>query len=120
MGLLSFVKSAGEKLFNRGEAQAESSAETTGPTPEQIREQEKSAELAILNYISSQNLPIDGVTVQYDSATLTVNVSGKAPDQQTREKIILCCGNVDGVEHVNDQMEVIQSEAESSQWKSVV
>ena len=33
-------------------------------------------------------------------------VSGTVPDQETREKVVLCCGNVASVEHVNDQLKV--------------
>jgi nucleoid-associated protein YgaU len=117
MGLISFLKNAGEKLFNRGEqAQAEGAA---APTPEQVQQQEKNAEIAILNYIASQNLPVDGVTVRYESPTGTVTVSGMAPDQQTREKIILCCGNVEGVSQVNDQMTVAQTQEQESQFYTV-
>ena len=35
------------------------------------------------------------------------------PDQATREKILLCCGNVHAVEHVNDQMTVAAPAAEA-------
>lgn len=116
MGLISFLKGAGEKLFHRGQAAEEAPAQ---PSPEQIREQEKNAEIAILDYISSQGLPNAGVTVRYDSSNSTVTVSGEAPDQQTREKIILCCGNVEGVEQVDDQMTVAQAEAQNSQFYTV-
>jgi len=120
MGLTAFLKNAGEKLFHRGEYQpgAEAAAQAA-PSPEQIQQQEKSAEIGILNYISSQGLPVDGVTVRFDSSTSTVTVSGQAPDQQTREKIILCCGNVEGVAQVDDQMTVAQTEAETSQFYTV-
>jgi hypothetical protein len=33
------------------------------------------------------------------------SVYGVAPDQETKEKIVLCCGNVAGVEHVDDRNE---------------
>jgi hypothetical protein len=33
-------------------------------------------------------------------------VSGTVPDQETREKVVICCGNVASVEHVNDQLKV--------------
>ena len=32
---------------------------------------------------------------------------GSVADQQTKEKILLCCGNVSGVSQVNDQITVI-------------
>ena len=51
--------------------------------------------------------------------TSTVTVYGIAPDQQTKEKIVLCCGNVTNVASVNDQMTVDQSEPEA-QYYTVV
>jgi nucleoid-associated protein YgaU len=38
----------------------------------------------------------------------------KAPDQATREKIVLCCGNVAGVQAVKDMMSVDRSEPEAT------
>ena len=46
-------------------------------------------------------------------------VYGIADDQATKEKIILCAGNVHGVVGVNDQMTVDQSEPEA-QYYTVV
>ncbi len=56
------------------------------------------------------NLNAEGLSVAFDGATASVTVSGVAPDQATREKIVLCCGNVANVERVNDLMTVSSSE----------
>jgi nucleoid-associated protein YgaU len=48
-----------------------------------------------------------------------VTVAGIAPDQATREKVMLCCGNVANVTTVNDMMTVTAPEPES-QWYTVV
>ena len=74
---------------------------------------------AILEYIKSQNLSATGLTVTYDGATSTARVFGVAPDQATREKIVLCCGNVAGVAAVKDMMSVDQS-APEAQYYTVV
>jgi hypothetical protein len=55
-----------------------------------------------------------GLTVTYDGATMAVSVFGVAPDQATMEKIVLCCGNVSGVSHVNDMMSADRSEPEAT------
>jgi nucleoid-associated protein YgaU len=68
---------------------------------------------AILEYIKSQNLSATGLTVTYDGATSTASVFGVAPDQATKEKIALCCGNVAGVAKVNNMMSVDQSAPEA-------
>ena len=49
--------------------------------------------------------------VSYDGASKTVTVSGIAPDQPTKEKIVLCCGNVHSVAKVDDQLTVAQGTA---------
>ena len=48
-----------------------------------------------------------------------MTVAGIAPDQATREKVMLCCGNVANVTTVNDMMTVTAPEPES-QWYTVV
>jgi nucleoid-associated protein YgaU len=103
MGLLSFMKEAGEKLFTHGQANAGTA--DAAPAPD-VTALNQTAASAIQKYIASQNLPADNLALTYDGANATVTVSGMVPDQATREKIVLCCGNVKSVEHVNDQMTV--------------
>jgi len=57
--------------------------------------------------------------VTFDANAGVVTVYGVAPDQQTKEKIVLCCGNVSGVSSVNDMMSVDQSTPEA-QYYTVV
>ncbi len=115
MGLIDFVKDAGEKLFGRGQAQAavkEAAAEPSNQA--KVQAANSAAADAILDYVKSQNLSATGLTVTYDGATSAVSVFGVAPDQATREKIVLCCGNVAGVASVKDMMSVDQSEPEAT------
>jgi nucleoid-associated protein YgaU len=118
MGLISFLKDAGEKLLKTGTTRPNADAQS-GAAPVDIRGKEQELEQAIIDYMKVQKLPIDNLTVTYDSSAATVTVSGSVPDQQSREKIILCCGNVQGVEHVNDQISVEQAEASESKWYTV-
>lgn len=119
MGLISFFKEAGEKLLHAGSARQNAEAQQPEPSPVNIREKEQALERAILDYMAVQNLPIENLTVAYDSASATVTVSGSAPDQMTREKIVLCCGNVQGVAKVNDQINVVAGAADESKWYEV-
>jgi nucleoid-associated protein YgaU len=64
------------------------------------------AAAAIEGYIARQGLPARDLSVTLDPGTGTATVTGVAPDQATREKIVLCCGNVRGVSQVCDLMEV--------------
>lgn len=112
MGLLSFIKDAGEKLFGRGEAQAAEGADKSAAA-------NAAAAKAIEDYIAAMKLDADGLKVEFDGANATVTVSGTAPDQATREKIVLCCGNVAGVGNVIDNMSVSHAEPEA-QYYTVV
>ncbi len=119
MSLISFLKDAGEKLLHAGPAKQNAEAQQPQVSPANIREKEQALERAILDYMAVQNLPIENLTVAFDSATATVTVSGSAPDQVTREKIVLCCGNVQGVAHVNDQIHVAVGADDESKWYEV-
>jgi len=120
MGLIDFVKDAGEKLFGRGQAQAAAKESAAAPADAaKLQAANSAAGDAILEYVKSQNLSATGLTVTYDGATSTVSVFGVAPDQATREKIVLCCGNVAGVVAVKDMMSVDQS-APEAQFYTVV
>lgn len=114
MGLLSFIKEAGEKLFGTGSAQAAPAA--AAPDVDALN---KTAGDAIANYINAQGLKVDGLAVAFDGASSTVTVAGTVADQATREKVVLCCGNVARVAAVNDNLTVSNPEPES-QWHTVV
>jgi nucleoid-associated protein YgaU len=119
MGLMSFIKEAGEKLFGGGEAKAAQAAAQAAPTPENVAALSAAAGAAIAKYIETQGLPIGGLDVAFDAPSATVTVSGTVPDQATKEKVLLCCGNVSGVAAVNDMLTVNTPEPES-QWHTVV
>ena len=116
MGMFSFIKEAGEKLFGRGEAKAAQEAAAAAPTPENIAALSKTAGDAIETYIGTMNLKVEALDVSFDAPTGTVTVSGVAPDQATKEKVLLCCGNVASVTSVNDMMTVSSPEPESQMY----
>jgi nucleoid-associated protein YgaU len=119
MGLMSFIKEAGEKLFGKGEAKAAQEAVASAPTPENVAALSKAAGDSIVSYINAQGLPGSQMDVSFDAPSGTVTVAGTAPDQATKEKILLCCGNVSGVEKVNDMITVSAPEPEA-QFHTVV
>ena len=120
MSLISFVKEAGEKLFGSGTAKEAMAQAAAAPTDEAaVKASNNAAGDAILNYVKSQGLSATGLTVTFDGATKSVSVFGVAPDQATREKIVLCCGNVSGVAQVNDMMSVDQSAPEATYYTVV-
>jgi nucleoid-associated protein YgaU len=119
MGILSFVKDAGEKLFHTGQNAAATPAASGAPSPAaapsgaEVASLNQTAANAILNYIKTQNLPVDNLNVSYDGSSATATVSGQAQDQATKEKVILACGNIHSVAHVDDQLTVAQAAPEA-------
>jgi nucleoid-associated protein YgaU len=112
MSLISFIKEAGEKLFSHKDADP-------AAAPVDVDAANKTAADAIVAYIGTQNLKVDSLDVGFDGATGTVSVAGQAPDQATKEKVVLCCGNVNGVTQVDDAMSVAEP-ADESRWYTVV
>ena len=119
MGLMSFIKEAGEKLFGGKEAKAAEAAVQSAPTPENVAALSEVAGKAIADYIATQGLNVSGLDVGFEATTSTVTVAGTVPDQATKEKVLLCCGNVAGVAKVNDMLTVEAPQPES-QWHTVV
>ena len=119
MGLLSVIKEGGEKLVGRGEVKAAQDRAAAEPSAENQAAAAAAASLAIADHVRAQGLAVDGLAVDFDVASSTVTVSGTVADQATREKVVLCCGNVHNVAAVNDLLTVSQPEPES-QWHTVV
>jgi nucleoid-associated protein YgaU len=123
MGIISFFKEAGQKLFGAKETEALAQAAAAAPDPEAAQARAAAANevaaKAIADYIATQQLSADGLAVEFDGATSSVTVSGQAPDQATKEKIVLCCGNVQGVVQVNDLL-TVAAPADESRYYTVV
>jgi nucleoid-associated protein YgaU len=77
MGLLSFAKGIGNKLFNN---EAEASEKLT-------------------SYIEEDNPGVDDLQVSVDNGV--VSLSGEAKNAEALEKAVLMAGNVNGVSEVN-------------------
>ena len=120
MSLISFIQEAGEKLFGKGEAKAAQAAAQAKPTPENVADLSAKAGAAIAEYIRAQGLEVEGLSVAYDAPSTTVTVSGVAADQATKEKVVLCCGNVHSVSKVNDLLTVKAPKEPEAQYYTVV
>lgn len=123
MSIISFFKEAGEKLFGHKDAEAAAqkaqAAPDDGALQAKLAEANQTAAAAIVTYIGTQNLSADGLSVEFDGASGSVTVAGQAADQATKEKIVLCCGNVSGVVQVNDLLTVSEP-ADESRYYTVV
>ena len=92
MGLFSFIKGVGEKLFGKKEIEA--------PTEEKATLKAS----ALLNYVKGLGLPFQKIkiTLRGDDVVL----EGEVDQQSDSEKIVLAVGNVEGVETVDNRMTV--------------
>jgi nucleoid-associated protein YgaU len=116
MSLISFIKEAGEKLFKH--PQPDAAAAPAAPQYD-MAQLNATAGAAIEKYIASQGLQVQGLNVGYDGASQTVTVSGVAADQATKEKVVLCCGNVAAVAKVDDMLTVAAPAEPDSKYHTV-
>ena len=120
MGMFSFIKEAGEKLFGRKEVEdAAAKAASDASAQAHLDQLNAGAAQGIATYIAAQNIDIEGMVVEFDGATGTVTLQGTASSQEDSEKAALCCGNVGGVSAVNNLIAVSDSAGES-QFHDVV
>ncbi|MHA6821169.1 peptidoglycan-binding protein LysM [Ralstonia pseudosolanacearum] len=116
MGFFDFIKEAGEKLFHGGAAAPADASADASADADAAEAANRAKGEAIEQYIAQQGLTATALSVQVDGDQ--AKVFGVAADQATREKIVLCCGNVTGIQAVDDQMSV-STEAPESQWHTV-
>jgi len=109
MGLFSFIKNAGAKVFGIGKTTEEEAA-TAKAAVEELRLEELAAR-SLEETIRDLELHVEGLNVLVDDDSATI--SGMAYDQATREKVILVVGNSDGIATVDDQMTVENVEPEA-------
>lgn len=76
MGMFSFIKEAGEKLFGIGEAKAAEVVAKKDPTPVNVDAANRAAANAIANYVAKMNLTAEGLAIGFDGASATVILQG--------------------------------------------
>lgn len=96
MGLFSFVKEAGAKLFGIGETQAA-----------KVEREQVKAE-ALLSQVKAFGLASDDLRIEVADEVATVY--GTVSSQAEKEKIVLLVGNVNGIGQVDDRIEVVTPE----------
>ncbi len=109
MGVFSFIKGIGDKLFHHD--QAAPAAAPGAPAPA-ARSAQDVANL-LLKRVLDLGLAIDGLSINYNSDNDTATINGKAKTQADREKAILAVGNVSEVATVVDNIDVEVPEPES-------
>ena len=97
MGLIDFIKNAGEKLFGDDEPSAEEKAA-------QRQAKEQKASEALERLVRKMNIKVDDLDVKFSSGVATIY--GKTEDQASAELAALTVGNIRGVGRVDNRIEV--------------
>ena len=99
MGLFSFIKNVGTKIFGKKETEA----------PAEERSQLKAS--ALLNYVKQLGLPFQKIVIILRGDDVVLQ--GEVDEQSDSEKIVLAVGNVEGVDKVYNEMKVIVAAPEA-------
>lgn len=99
MGLFSFIKNAGAKIFNKKKTE-----EVAAPV-ELSREEALKAEVAKLG------IPVSGLDIELCEQVI---VKGRTGTSAEREKVILALGNIEGIGCVEDHIDVDNPEPEAN------
>lgn len=113
MGLFSFIKNAGAKVFGIGKTDAEEAADAA----EAKLKLEQAAARNLEGTITDLQLQVENLNVHINDDAATI--IGMAYDQATKEKVVLVVGNSNGIATVDDQMTVEHVEPEA-QFHAVV
>jgi nucleoid-associated protein YgaU len=106
MGLFSFIKNAGAKVFGIGKTTEEEAAEAAA---------EKATKL--VSAVDALGFEVTDLDIEVNGDTALVY--GEAADQATREKVVLVVGNTAGIASVDDRMTTAIQEPEA-QFHTVV
>ena len=104
MGLFSFIKNAGKKIFGSKENDA---------APEEKQTLKASA---LLQYVKGLGLPYQNIKISLTGDNVVLE--GEVSQQSDAEKIALAVGNVEGVDTVDNRMRVT-TPAPQSQFHTV-
>jgi nucleoid-associated protein YgaU len=105
MGLISFIKDAGSKLFGKKKAEPQAAN-----VPAELTEEQKKV-MALKGEVSRLGIPVSGLSLALGES---VTVDGETETNADREKVILALGNVAGVAVVEDKIRVRNPEPEAT------
>lgn len=103
MGLFSFIKNAGAKIFG------------TGKAVEEVSTVDKAAKLQ--ETIEKFGFKVRDLNIEVEGDT--AKVWGEAETQEEKEKVVLALGNTEGIATVDDNITVIEKKPEA-QFYTVV
>lgn len=104
MGLFSFLKGSGAKIFDKKEEEKVKAASTA--------DAERMKKDAMMRAVNELKLPVKNLSL--DIQDDTVVVYGEAETQVAKELVVLTLGNNVGVSNVDDRMTVVKAEPEAT------
>jgi nucleoid-associated protein YgaU len=97
MGLISFIKDAGEKIFGKSKA-------TVAAEAKEAAEQKAQKESQIVAFVNGLGLKVQNLAVSVEGDVAVV--SGTTESQAEKEKVVLAVGNINGIGTVDDRITV--------------
>ena len=109
MGLFSFLKNAGAKVFgnDNDEAAAKAAAAKSAAEAEML---ERKRGVALRAVVDATGIPVENMDLNVEGDKVTVY--GQVQKQEYKEKLILALGNVEGIATVDDRLSVTAASSE--------
>ena len=104
MGLFSFIKGVGKKLFGNEEEERREAAEAAAEAKAAAAAAAAVKARKLAGYLDELEIEIEDLEIRVNGDA--VSISGKAGSQEIKEKAILAMGNVEGVGEVEDNIMV--------------
>ncbi|MEE4177048.1 MAG: peptidoglycan-binding protein LysM [Bacteroides sp.] len=98
MGLISFIKNAGAKVFGKGK-----------------EEKEEDRIALIKSHIERYGFLVDDLKVSVAGEKITI--AGKVDTQAIKNKIVVAAGNIEGISEVDDQLEIKEAEVKEPEGR---
>lgn len=111
MGLFSFLKNAGAKLFGKS-AEENDALEAA----EKAKRNAEKAEL-LTSIVRSSGIEVEDLSLEVEGDKVTIY--GKTESVADREKVILIAGNIDGVATVDDRLSVVEETVVETRFHEV-
>jgi hypothetical protein len=106
MGLIQFVKDVGRRLGVGDTPPAQSAQAPAAPPGPDAQKA-----TALMRLVEQMGLTVEPLGIRVDGERVTL--TGTTASQETREKVVLLVGNVQGVGQVDDQLQVAQPAPEA-------
>ncbi|MEM1324488.1 MAG: peptidoglycan-binding protein LysM [Bacteroidota bacterium] len=113
MGLFSFLKNAGSKLFSKNEKERDST--TTDGVSEEVANEQKVSLLK--SVVDTLGIDVQNFDVEIDNDT--AKLFGQVETQEQKEKVILAVGNVAGIAIVNDDYMTVEKPEDEATFYTV-